>query len=568
MNETEHSTRRSIVIGPPGCGKTTYVAEQARRAVKKYGPKGVLLCSYTNAAAEEIASRDTDVHHTCVGTMHHFARAVCGGPDLVYTPALQKEWHRRFPDWTIKRWAGNLDTELDAQGDGEGDRLLRASDLARARCEDPHTEFLTEWRRFLFEHDVTDFTGLLEDALAVPRAPLDVRVAFFDEAQDFSALELRLALHWAEHLEHVVFVGDPDQSLYAFKGASPEAMAPREGDYVQVLEQSFRVPERAVRVAKEILTPAGDYHPTETIGVVEPLEATLAECGKRYASGFEALREVLEEAEFDGDETMILAQANYMLAPILTKLRLEGWRFHNPLQPANGAVNPLARRDVGIVGAVRRFVEPWEEWTEQDLKLIFSTVAVKGNLEHGSGKLLKDISSGFHDVEPGEEFHDVEASFPAQARARAGARSSGDPAIRSILETIGGGREWLTCGDPHELLDRMKPAGGRVPLKEYVRNVIEREGVEALADPPRIIVGTIHSVKGGGADRVIVFPDLSKAAYDQMSKRGWDGRGALDRLFYVAVTRTKKYLYLAPPSHTAAGSVPHYELPSPYGGEE
>ena len=52
---------------------------------------------------------------------------------------------------------------------------------------------------------------------------------------------------------------------------------------------------------------------------------------------------------------------------------------------------------------------------------------------------------------------------------------------------------------------------------------------------PKIIIGTIHSVKGGECEVVHVFPDLSKAGYDEL----FTDPDKLHRLFYTAVTRAR-----------------------------
>jgi superfamily I DNA/RNA helicase len=83
---------------------------------------------------------------------------------------------------------------------------------------------------------------------------------------------------------------------------------------------------------------------------------------------------------------------------------------------------------------------------------------------------------------------------------------------------------------------------------EYIENVIERSKAQALIEPPRITVGTIHSVKGGEASVVYLFPDLSKPQKEDWD--GWNGVGEfgkenLIRLFYVAMTRAKQHLVVA-----------------------
>ena len=77
------------------------------------------------------------------------------------------------------------------------------------------------------------------------------------------------------------------------------------------------------------------------------------------------------------------------------------------------------------------------------------------------------------------------------------------------------------------------PQSGEVPVR-----VVERGGVAALRQTPKIIIGTGHSVKGGEADVVYVFPDLFPAG-----SRNWEGlrseRDAIVRLGYVMMTRAR-----------------------------
>ncbi len=45
-------------MGPRGTGKTTELARYVRLAAEKYGSSGVIVTSFTKAAATEIAGRD------------------------------------------------------------------------------------------------------------------------------------------------------------------------------------------------------------------------------------------------------------------------------------------------------------------------------------------------------------------------------------------------------------------------------------------------------------------------------------------------------------------------------
>ena len=89
---------------------------------------------------------------------------------------------------------------------------------------------------------------------------------------------------------------------------------------------------------------------------------------------------------------------------------------------------------------------------------------------------------------------------------------------------------------------RWHRALGKIDLetKNYVLNALKRgDNVKK----PRIKVSTIHSMKGGEADNIIVVPDLSYAAHKEYNKTP----ATEHRVFYVAVTRAKQSLHVIYP---------------------
>ena len=55
-----------------------------------------------------------------------------------------------------------------------------------------------------------------------------------------------------------------------------------------------------------------------------------------------------------------------------------------------------------------------------------------------------------------------------------------------------------------------------------------------------MIVGTIHSVKGGEADVVYVAPDLSERGALEWESTNESRKDRVRRLFYVAITRARE----------------------------
>jgi superfamily I DNA/RNA helicase len=88
----------------------------------------------------------------------------------------------------------------------------------------------------------------------------------------------------------------------------------------------------------------------------------------------------------------------------------------------------------------------------------------------------------------------------------------------------------------HEAMDK-------IPSREraYITALLRRG--EKFNAVPRINLSTIHGSKGGEADNVMLYTDLSPAA----SKAAETAPDDLHRVFYVGVTRTKQNLYLVHP---------------------
>ena len=81
------------------------------------------------------------------------------------------------------------------------------------------------------------------------------------------------------------------------------------------------------------------------------------------------------------------------------------------------------------------------------------------------------------------------------------------------------------------------------PLKQikYIRKM--RANGEQLNKAPRILLSTIHGVKGGECSNVVLLTDLSRNTQKNMDRFPDDE----NRLFYVGATRTKDHLHIIKP---------------------
>lgn len=79
---------------------------------------------------------------------------------------------------------------------------------------------------------------------------------------------------------------------------------------------------------------------------------------------------------------------------------------------------------------------------------------------------------------------------------------------------------------------------------EYYLSVLRNK--QSLVDPPRITISSIHGVKGGEADNVVMLTDMSRRAHETLCRSPDDEH----RVFYTGVTRARENLFIHMPTTT------------------
>lgn len=524
-------TREFRAYGPPGTGKTTWIGRQAELAASKYSNDAVVIASLTKAAAFEIASRLPDIPKRNVGTLHAHAWVALNRPKIAESTEGLKLWNesRKSRSDRIEARNAALNPEnapLEAAlPQTEAEDMLGQLAVLRQRMQPEELwpmrvrRFAAKWREFKETTGMIDFTDLIERAYdEIDVHPAKPAAFFLDEAQDMSRLEMRLARKWGEECSVFVIVGDPYQNLYQWRGSDPEAFTAGEVSGTIVLDQSWRVPrlpqEYAVRFVKNIRSedPFPEYKP-------KPEEGELRFRPHTWNYPEPLIADMLK----DDGEVMILASCSYMLTPLVAALRERGIPFHNPYRNEHGGWNPLRYAD-----RVRAFMRPTLDghlWTMRDLKLFTEPLKAKETMKYGAKSMIELY------CEPdrfGDDSHADEPIKPAKLSSY-----FEDSSLEKMIEQD---LDWLVSST----------RASRASVVEYAARVA-KEDPRKLNETPRIIIGTIHSVKGGEADSVFVFPDLSRRGYNAWNRAGAD-RDAIYRQFYVALTRTKDKLTILDPN--------------------
>jgi superfamily I DNA/RNA helicase len=236
-----------------------------------------------------------------------------------------------------------------------------------------------------------DFCDLIEIAAREIRvAPNGPQVLFADEAQDLNPMQLALVRKWGENALYFIIAADDDQTIYSWRGATPDAVLDPEipEDHKIFLKQSLRVRcavhAQATRLILEVTRRQEKiYEPRPEDGLCMQLSR-----GGYKSPEYWILKSLMRHLE-NGQTVMLLASCAYMLQPVIAVLRQTGIPFHNPYRKSAGFWNPLRQgRKGSSVNRIQSLLTP-QHWTRDDVKLWAEWLTARGTLRPGAEALIK-----------------------------------------------------------------------------------------------------------------------------------------------------------------------------------
>ncbi|GAA3375254.1 ATP-dependent DNA helicase [Streptomyces sannanensis] len=254
----DHTGGPLLVLAGPGTGKTTTLVEAvAAQVARGTPPERMLVLTFSRKAAVELRDRMAirlgGPHGPQATTFHSFCYALVrahqdgelfseplrllSGPeqDVAVRDLLAGQIELEREGLARIEWPDELRACLTTRGFADEVRAVLARSRELGLAPDALGAFAARTGRpdwaaaasFLAEYlDVLDMQGVLDYAELVHRAvPLAERVpfaydaVFVDEYQDTDPAQVRLLQALAGRGGTLVAFGDPDQSIYAFRGA-------------------------------------------------------------------------------------------------------------------------------------------------------------------------------------------------------------------------------------------------------------------------------------------------------------------------------------------------------------
>jgi len=237
-----------VILAGAGSGKTRVISHRAAFAIEAAAVQSdqVLLVTFTDKAATEMVARMAALGHPDVSakTFHAAALAqlryfwpsrhdgdplpkILGGKgSLLYPLARRLPGHYAFTPAgdlaTVIEWAKVRRIRPDRWLADGGDRASIPPDLF-ARVYADYERAKTRAGFLDFEDMLVETVELLEtDEAAADLVGRRKTWLSVDEYQDTNPLQERLLELWLGASRDLAVVGDPDQTIYTFTGASPE----------------------------------------------------------------------------------------------------------------------------------------------------------------------------------------------------------------------------------------------------------------------------------------------------------------------------------------------------------
>jgi len=482
-----------LVLGGPGCGKTTRLLEIVQEELTRGVPSSAIaFVTFNKDASDRGRVRAAEKFHLDLKqdlpwfrTIHSLAYGLLGTTrDEMMEPRDWQEFSAMVGE-VITGSGGSAEDGAPQWGGREmGDTLLRIIDFSRTTLmplEDcwHMLDEPVDWfrlKRFalalqVYKDDTgkIDFTDLLT-RYATDGPAINVQVAIIDEAQDLTAAQWAVVRRCFAGAERVYVAGDDDQAIYQWAGADvPQFLTLSRTP--EVLHISHRLPEEihafsqriAQRISRRYIK---EFRPSDRSGRVE---------WHQYVDGVDLSR----------GTWFLLARNNYMLRHIEQVVRAQGMNYTTRSGPA------VLPTDV-------RAMLTWEQLR--------------------SGK-RPDMSA---------------AEFRALAKALDLPKPQAKELQRYTLANYS-----IGVRVQHPWYEAL--TGIPIDRRDFYLACLRRG--EKLTHPPRIRIDTIHGVKGNEADHVLMMTDMSHRTAASFRLNADNEH----RVFYVGATRALQSLHLIMP---------------------
>lgn len=241
-----HGDGPMMVLAGPGSGKTAVIAGRVRFLIEEKGvaPEQILVITFSKAAAIEMQERTFRLMkkqpNVRFGTFHSvFFQIMRSAYHLDFSNILTVALKRRFLEESLRetRFQVSDSNEFISEIEKEISRVKSANmDIeyyySQSCPEEVFRQIFKGYQNRLQKHRQLDFDDMIVGANKLLKERKDLlsqwqkqfTYILVDEFQDISPLQYETVCLLAQPKNNLFIVGDDDQSIYGFRGAKPDIM--------------------------------------------------------------------------------------------------------------------------------------------------------------------------------------------------------------------------------------------------------------------------------------------------------------------------------------------------------
>lgn len=598
----QHQDGALLVVAGPGSGKTRVLTERVARLLRESDDNfRVLALTFTNKAANEMKQRLELVpkvtERSFIGTLHSFCTEVLasrgkhvGVTSLPFIFQLYRD-RKEILIQAIRR-EPELQGELSQATDQRGQNKLldrwmqrivwiKSHPISCAEIDDPLEQTLRDaYDATLRANGGVDFEDLLVLVyrLFIERPKIAdfyrrlYRYICIDEAQDLNEAQYAvLKALCGTDFRNVMMVGDPKQSVYGFNTADPRYMDEFERDFCaerRELTDNFRSSRAVVETAR-LLEPKYELRGQLPIEG----EVTLLECEDEQDEGrtvINTLARLIKSGhrDIEGPITLercaVLSRTRYSLLKVEEELRRKKWAYYKQIS-ANYESESEILKEFEL--ALKIVANPSDTLHLGLLAKRWRLTTNGGRLSNAKSgvEVLRGLLDQAGDSRAGLVVKAVDALETDHGKLRFmqaldvlqdSADSMHEVERRSVSEDI---RVWRGEWDRYI----RSQVGDRHSLPAFLSHV----ALGTTQQPKQEGIGliTVQSAKGLEFEVVFVVGMVDGNFPDYRSRSDKKALEEEKRIVFVAVTRSRRLLYLSYPKTKEMpwGDV-RIQAPSPY----
>ncbi|MGC9605356.1 MAG: UvrD-helicase domain-containing protein [Minisyncoccia bacterium] len=577
-----------LIVAGAGSGKTRVIAHRILNLIKKgVPPSSILAITFTNKAAKEMRGRvqaliESDktlnlpvsiAEQPFVGTFHALGARIIRenartiGLDRHFTIYDRADSRRAVRNAMLqagidpKRYEPGalLDIISRAKGDGRGAAGFK--ETAEGFVEETAADIWERYDAVLAAEKALDFDDLLlkaRDLLDRPEVKARYnstwRYIHVDEYQDTNRVQYEIVRRLAGPGRDVCVVGDPDQNIYSWRGATIENVMRFEEDYPDAaliaLEKNYRSTKTILAAANGVIE-KNLRRKKKTLHTDNPVGEKIALL-RSYTENDEARAIADSASDLIGSgvppkEIAVLYRTNFQSRVIEEAFirkglpyQLVGVRFFerkevkDVLSYIRAALNRESRGDIARI----LNVPPRGIGRATAAKVVSGA---EGSLSEATRKrvadfwhLLDDIRAEIVEKKPSETVRFVIRETGIEKALLEDEHD--EEKLLNIQELVSVASQY----------DSLRPGDGIEALLENSALATDQDELEESVDAVRLM--TVHASKGLEFDHVFIAgleQDLFPFKHIDGKETGQDETEEERRLFYVALTRARKKAHLS-----------------------